>query len=503
LRRRNANPDENGSDGPSAAEIGIAPLARLSHTEYKNTLSDLFPGVTLQTLTLVADPDPNGYDNDANAMLPSPELTFAYHQNAQTVAAAAIGSVLAKIGCAEDAKCFVTNFGRKVFRRPLDDGEISAFTGPFTGKPFAVGAQLALQAMLEAPQFLYHVESHDPSAPPDSYAVASRLSYFLWNSMPDDAAFDLAAGGKLVDDLGVKNEIDRMLADPKSERSIVHFFRQWYALKRLDAGVKTDEFGFTDGVKSAMHEEADRFLRDAVYKRNLTLREMLTARTTFVNADLAPIYGVPAPATGQWQEVELPPERAGLLTRAGFLADAAHESFGSPVWRGIFVLRNLACAPPGPPPLAAQGVEVTHAPAGTVLTNRQAYEATTSSRAECAACHKSINGIGYVFEAFDAVGRYRTQDHGQPVDTSGSLFGKPVANATELANSLADSPNVTHCMALQMARYAFRNGAEGTSDTTVKRLEDQLQNSGWRDWIASVANDPSFLKAPLEPKDAQ
>ncbi len=462
---------------------GPSPLRRLSHTQYANSVRDLFPGVAIPSLTIAVDPAVHGFENDAGAQVPSALLVEQYQRAALAVTEAAMAAPTSWSPCGADGgadpsgcgRALVRDFGGRAFRRPLSVEEEDAFLGFFdqqlAASGFAVALPLTLQAMLQSPQFLYFlefggapIEGADDVVALTGYELAARLSYFLWDTTPDDVLLAAAAAGELDTSEGVAAQAERMLADPKARAAAVNFHRQWLdldAIDRIDPDLATFPW-YTPALKASLRRELERFVSWVLFDGPGTFAALLTARAAEIDGPLAEIYATPGPPGDAWAQVELDAaERAGLLTRAGFLAATAHAVHPSPVKRGVFVLSRLLCAPPAPPPPGAS----TELPDGTgdePTTNRERY-AEHTARPECAACHVMIDGVGFGFEHYDALGRYRAQDGGAPVDARGELVGTdvdgPFDGALELSERLADSAQARGCVVAQVYRYALGRGA--------------------------------------------
>ncbi|MCA9539184.1 MAG: DUF1592 domain-containing protein, partial [Myxococcales bacterium] len=351
---------------PAPRPAPPAPLRRLTAIEYARTVRDLFPGVAMPALPLADAPADHGFENDVNAQAPSARLVEQYQQAAFAVAEAVAPHFARLSPCLfVEADCparFIATLGRRVFRRPLDAAETQRYATFWQAQAadsgHTVAARLTLQAMLQAPAFLYRPEWGAPPVEEGAVGLtgpelATRLSYFLWGSAPDAMLDALADDGRLLDPTVLSEQVDRLLADPRAREQAVDFARQWLRADRLGA-VNKDPLiypEFNDDLRAAMRAEADLFFAHIVFDRAGSVAALLTDATSFVTPALATLYGLEAPAVPV-ARVALPPEqRAGLLTRAGFLAAHGHFEHPSPVLRGVFVLERLLCAAP-PPPMA-------------------------------------------------------------------------------------------------------------------------------------------------------
>jgi len=476
-----------------------APIRRLSHQEYRNTVADLLPGLALPELTLVSDPSVRGFSNNAEALAPSELLVSQYYRAARSIAEVVVEDVTALVPCdpaaSDCAAQFITEFGLRAFRRPLTEDEVERYTGLFAvSESFEIGVAATVQAMLQAPQFLYRPEVGVEEAA-TGYEVASRLSYFLWATMPDEPLFEAAQNGGLEQRSGVETQVVRMLADDRARAGFVHFHREWLDFDRIMTVQKLPEDGFDDPVREAVMRSAESFVERQYSDPEATFADLLTSNVFAVDARLADVLGVEPPEDGAWAEVEVDPsQRSGILTHPAILAALAYAEYPSPVLRGEFVLDQLLCAAPGPPP---PGTDTTlpDRTESEPRTNREIYEAATTGKGgACASCHLPINAIGYSFEHYDRIGRYRTLDREIEVDASGSFAGQDFTNAVELSAQLANSELFTSCVVEHWVAYATGGDevlAEGclTEQLTERVLAEGL---GPVELLAEIAMHPVF-----------
>jgi hypothetical protein len=453
---------------PPAPAVVDVPLRRLTQFEYRNTVEDLFAPIVLPGFELPVDDKREGFDNNADALQPSKLHIEQYNVAAETIAKVAAADLPALIDCTPDtdAGCsqrFVAEFGERAFRRPLTAEELADFHTFFAGPPgdtsFAAGVEVTIQLMLQAPQFLYRIEIHEAGgtpgelAPLDPYQVASRLSYFLWGSMPDATLLAAAKDGLLATPAQVDAEARRLLDDPRAERAFLHFFRQWSDLDRLDLVTKLTEDAYDEPTRTAMREEFERFVGDVLFAGDGTFSDLLQSNQTFVNDRLAGLYGVTPPGPDVWAEVELDAaQRAGLFTQTAFLAAHGHPLNPSPVKRGNYMLQNMLCTSVGSPPPIAEAMGSPKPQPG--MTNREVYEQLTSGD-QCKGCHMSINPVGFAFEHYDTMGRFRLEDQGKPVDASGSFGSLEYADAIEFMAGLADDEFAQRCFSRKWMVYGM------------------------------------------------
>jgi len=510
-----------GSPGAPGSATCAAPadllgvqMRRLTRNEYNATVSSLLPGVTLPSIDLPQEIDSSGFENRAKLQDPTALLVEQAGTGATTIAETAVKKLSSVISCtATDATCgaqFVDSFGTRAFRRPLTDAEKKTYTDFFnqqkTAISFSAAVQLTIEAFLQSPAFLYKVELGDPSkaasglVPLTSYEMASRLSYLLWGTMPDQALFDAAKDNRLASAEDIETQARRMVKDPKVQGAMLDFHRQWLELDRLDREGTKDAMAypsFTPALKSAMREESDRFIGDVMTNGDASLKSLLTSNTTFVNADLAKLYGVAAPAT-DWAPATLKTgERAGFLTRPNFLASHAHSLSGSPPLRAVFIMRRLMCATLPPPPADADTSPPKADPNGAAKTNRQLFEARTVGA--CLGCHGTINPIGFGLENYDAIGGFRTTDNGLPVDAKGQLsdidVAGPFTGGIELSQRLADSADVRRCMTGQWYEYALGRDRDPSDACKIDALDKSLAAAGGniREMLVALTKTDDFM----------
>lgn len=514
-----------GSDTGEPAECsdavldpGEAPLRRMTHTQYNNTVRDLFPGADIPPQTILVDPKVNGFENNSEVQAPSALLVEQYQKAALAVTAAAMAKPDGFLPCPADggpdpATCghdLLRDLGARAFRRPLAADEEAAYLTFFDQQMaehnFNVGLQLAMQAILQAPPFIYFPEfGGDPLVDqPELVALtghelAARLSYFLWDTTPDEALLAAATAGDLDEIAGIEAEVLRMLDDPRARTSLVNFHRQWFDLDKI-AEVNPDLATypeFTPALRTSMRSEIDRFVESTIFDGAGTFAALLTSPATTVDTQLAALYKVAAPPPDTWTDVNLPAsERSGILTRAGFLARTAHAVHPSPVRRGVFVLSRLLCVPPAPPPPNVNTSPPDESDPDQPKTNRERY-AKHTAQDTCGGCHQSIDGVGFGFENYDALGKWRTLDNTYPVDASGELIGTdvdgPFVGALELSQKLATSTQAHNCVVSQVYRYALGRNTG---------LDDLCSLADLRGQFAAASGDIRALLLAVVTSDA-
>lgn len=329
------------------------------------------------------------------------------------------------------AKQILSTLERRAFRRPVTDADLQDLM-PFyeAGKAdggFERGIEKALERMLVSPQFLFRIE-RDPAgiAPGTPYRIsdlelASRLSFFIWSSIPDDELLDIAARGKLKDPAVLEQQVKRMIADPRSESFVTNFAAQWLFLRDLSAK-QPDELLFPDfdeTLRAGFQRETELFL-DSVLRENRSVLDLLSANYSFINARLARHYGIPNIEGSYFRRVTFPPDsvRGGLLGQGSILTITSYATRTSPVVRGKWVLENLLNAAPPPPPPNVPALKTDGTEPGKTLSMREAMIQHRANPA-CAGCHARMDPIGFAMENFDAIGKWRDRDSGNPIDASG------------------------------------------------------------------------------------
>jgi hypothetical protein len=505
------------------------PLRRLTRTEYANSVQDLLGVDPSPAADLPGDEVTAGYDNNAAILTVSSLHAEKYVLVSEALAKAAVpnlsaltnGCDVATTGEEACAAQFAQSFGRRAFRRPLTDndtqGLMTAYNAGRTGGSYAEGIEVMIRAALQSPDFLYRLETTTPAdataalVPLSQFELATRLSYLIWGSGPDDALLDAAQAGGLADRAAVAAKAREMLMSPKARRAITNFFSQWTSTKRLEIVSKDTELFplFTSDAHAAMKAELPAFLEYVLWGGDRKLGTLLTAPVAFVNAPLAQVYGVTPPAgaqTGALQRVELPAnqERAGFLTQAGFLSVQGHPDQTSPVLRGKFVRAMLLCDPPSPPP---DDVDISLPEVDPNATARERFGAHLTAGNTCNGCHVMMDPIGLAFEHFDAMGVYREMDGGKAIDVSGEVYETddpalqgPFNGVKELAQKLAASELVQDCMAMQLFRFASGR-SEGQDDScslgTIQEAFTAADGDVMELVVALTQSDSFWYRTPV------
>ncbi len=385
----------------------------------------------------------------------------------------------------------VSNLAHHAWRRPVTPAETASLLkfvamAKANGQSTEQGIQLALQAMLVSPHFLFRIE-HDPKPldPSQVHAItdlelASRLSYFLWSGMPDDELLALAESGKLHAPATLDAQVKRMLADPRSGALADNFAGQWLELRNLDV-VKPDPQKFPDWspeLRDAMKQETRLFF-DSILRENRPLSEFLDAPFTFLNERLARHYGIEGVKGPEFRRVELAtPERGGILSHASVLTVSSYPTRTSVVIRGQYILNNILASPAPPPPPDVPLLD--EAAVGATSSLRQQMEKHRAD-AMCASCHNKMDPLGFGLENYDGIGKWRTMDGKFPVDSSGVLpngtsFSTPAEMRAVLKTQL---PQFSRCMVEKMLTYSLGRGLGASDRRTVDEIDRKLAAGGY------------------------
>jgi hypothetical protein len=482
----------------------VAPMRRLTRLEYNNTVRDLFGAVGKPADEFESDVQVAGFDTNSSVP-PGRNLTEDYLDAAQQLAQRAdLTRLLPCDAKAIDDACarkFVAGFGKRVFRRPLvaveSDGLWKVFADKRTRSDAAAGVRLVVQALLSSPSFLYRPDVAATDAKvPRAHELASRLSYFLWASMPDDKLFAAADSGALLNRDGLAAEVKRLMEDARAAAALRSFYEQWMDLPHLDSVDKDPKAfpQFGPALKASMREETGRFAESVHRQEAGSLRRLLTSPQSILDGNLARLYGV-MPAPTAFAKVELPKgQRSGVLTHAGLMTVHAFASQPSPIHRGHFVRRRVLCQELAPPP----GLEIVPPKVDPDVSAKQRL-AQHRADAACAGCHQLMDLIGFGFQHYDALGRWQVMEGKSPVDATGELAASdvdgPFNGALALGDKLAGSRMVQECMARQWFRFALGRSETASEECVVKELARRVPTGDvdLREIVASVATSAVFV----------
>jgi hypothetical protein len=501
---------ENAGSGAAAEDPS---LRRLTHSQYNHTVRDLLGDQTSPAAQFPSEDFVNGFRNQSRGQSLSPLLVESYSDAAEKLARSAFrgGDTHHLIPCKPSVECrarFVREFGRKAFRRPLEPGEQQRYEALLAHESdFMVGAQLVVEAMLQSPNFLFWSNTTtDPKRKP--WTTAARLSYSLWDTMPDTELFAAAEHGELSTPEAIEKQTRRMLADPRAHDSLDEFVSQWLRFDRLlTASKDRRKFPyFTRETATAMTTEARTFVSDLVWNDG-DFMNLFTADYGYVSPELARIYGVTAPAK-DFDRVPFPAdsERAGILGQGLFLALTSKPEDSSPTARGLFVREQFLCQHvPDPPP----GVNTNLPPVTEAKpqTNRDRMSEHTTS-ASCSTCHRLMDGVGFGLEKFDAIGAKRDQlvlefrikpKEGEdddeegihakkrivtlPLNTAAYVAGIPNSDFTsplQLGAVLAKSSQCQECVVKQYFRFEAGRTDTAADRPLIRMVSDNFRNSGFK-----------------------
>jgi hypothetical protein len=498
---------------------GTSQLPRLTRAQYDNTIRDLM-GITSGPSAMLAPDTPgsvdqrawDGYKAAADAL------------SAQVLADAAVRSKVVTCYGGEEASCaksFIADFGKRAFRRTLTAEEQARFEAMYTDRAnltatgtFDEVIQLIVRSILISPSFLTRAEFGQTAEGAlfalSGFEVASRLSYMLWGSMPDEQLFQAAEANQLATASGVLDQAKRMLADPKARSKVSAFHEhyahmgegtRWAAIQR-DPGVYPM---FQASMVPALADETKRLFDYVVFDLAGSFRDLLTTPVAFVNATTAPLYGLdPSKYGAELTKVDLDPaQRPGVFTRAGFLTAYSLYNRPSAILRGAFIQKDVLCAALGSPPANA---ESTPLPTAGLATNRLRTDAQTAA-AECASCHHQfINPTGFALESFDAIGNWQTteKDTGATIDTvatvpvGGTMVS--VAGPADLMKVISESPAARACYAKHWVQFAYERVPTEQDACTVQSMAEKLTQTGYKvvDLIADLTQSQSFRFRAME-----
>jgi hypothetical protein len=498
--------------------IGSSPIRRLSHLEYGYSLTDIFndatmtPVIATQQATLVPDPVSLGFKNSATFLTVTDVLAQNYMDAAEQASITAVANLTKLLPCdpanGEQACAdqFITTFGKKMYRRALTTEEVTAYQTVYSnargaGYDFSTGIQWLVFTFLQAPGFLYRAEldtAGDPAVRPLSQQeLAVRLSYLLWESVPDDTLYAAVDANQLSTKDQIKAQAQRMIADPKSAR-LFDYYSQWLSLDKLQTYSRDATIypNLDPNLPTLLTQEVQQFVQGTVFDGDGKLSSLLAAPYTYVNAPLATHYGF-APVTGsQWQKAQWTTRRGGLFMLGGTLGVRDKSTRTSIVRRGAMVRTQVMCQvvpapPPNVPPLGA--IDANQTQADILAQHRQ--------NSACSGCHNLLDPLGVTFEKIDAVGRDRTQDEkGNTLTTAGAVtnlsptLDGPVADSMDLFGKFIQSDTVSNCFTTQFYRFTAGRQEETGDACSTWMLRQRFRSSGGdiKDLLVGVTQTDDF-----------
>ena len=514
---------------PQQLPDGVPPGARvlrLSYDEYDRTLKELLHLPVEESGNFPAEQSSLGPYVGYAELRVGERLFTELARSAASLAERVVASpeaYAAVVGCEPTAAgCrdqFIDGFGLRALRRPLTSAEQARYRALFqrgpelVGSPdaFRDGVQVTLQALLQSPKLLYRIETGDGATDAagsrlSGFEIATRLSFMLVGTTPDAQLLAAAQDGSLGTPDGIALQARRLVAAPGFEERALAFHERWMQLDELGSLAKdTTAFpSFSSELVDSMRAEALRFVRAVTLEDTGTVSQLLTSRVGFVDQGLAKLYGLTGSFGSDLVRVEHTPEsgRLGLFTKGAFLAGHSSSSAGtSPILRGVFMLRRLACANIPDPPPGAQMQQPAMQPAQELRTTRD-YFAWKTSMPACAGCHGLINPTGFAFERFDGLGQWRDQDKGAAIDTTGALrLGQrdvAFADASELLQALAEEPQVQACYAKNWLQFAYGRPEDATDSRALGLAAQRLRGGGFsiRDLAVALTERPAFNHLP-------
>ncbi len=483
---------------PVASAVQPSSVRRLARHEYEHTVADLLGIEGYSAAAFPADGRVSGYSASTDLRVDA-ALGEALAVAAEALAEEAVRDHFASlVPCArgepECPRAFVTRFAARAFRRPASAEEIADLLALFelaAAPPgtFDEGVALVVRAVLQSASFLYVPQIGEGAERVlDGYEIASALSYFLTASAPDEALLDAAASGALARADAREREARRLLRDhPRAPAQVTRFVREWLGLDTLSDVTREVSSGDFAALRPRFEHETARFVEEVVFRGDASFELLLAADFTVADDELAAFYGLPSGGPGWARRSLAGTPRRGLLAQAAFLAAHASSDETSPIKRGVTVLRRLLCTeisfPTGP---LAERAMVRPPPAATT---RERF-AQHSRDPVCAACHARIDPIGFAFEEFDAIGAFRDEEGGAPIDSSGALIGTdvdgPFRDAADLAAMLAARERAQECFAQNLFRFASARASSALDASFVatwRAMPEARRSSLLEIWI--------------------
>jgi hypothetical protein len=506
--------------GPLVSAPGVTSrFVRLNHQQWENSVKDVLKLTAPLGLssTFVAEPLRSTFDTNGTLLSVGPDLWQDYQSAAEAVAQKVVkdAALLARLTptAADKATAFVKDFGLRAFRRPLTDAEVTRYVALFnkgamlvgSGNAVTDGIQMTISAFFQSPNFLYRTElgtqAVNGRVALNGYEVASKLSYAITNTMPDDALLGAATGTQLTTRDGVLDQATRLLATATAEQTVANFHDQLLRMRNLDTIAKDTKTYplFNTGVAADLKQEGLSFVNSVIFDQDRGFTDIMTAPYTFANSRVRQMYGLPAAGTANtFVKTDLDPaQRAGILTQIGFLASHGQQATPSIIMRGVHIAKDLLCVDIPPPPDMVPPLPALM----PGQTNRQRVEKLTAN-APCSSCHPVfINPLGFAFEKLDAVGAWRPTDNGQAIDAKSSyqLDGQMVSydGAVQLAQAIAQSQQGHACYARRWAEYLYGRdvdpGNQADADLVANAGAISRTNPSARNLILNLVTTESFV----------
>ena len=509
-----ATADGDGGDGaddgptpeaPEAGGVGIAGLRRLSRDEIDSTLRDLLGDDTRPATSNLPEDAVDPFDNDVSTQDPTTVVIEGAEALANDVASRLAADPArrdAVVGCtpsgAVDDACmrsFVTDFGRLALRRPLTAEEIDDWTAlglewAGTGGDFYDGVDVVLRVLLQHPNFLYRVEIGRESAEAgifklDDFEVATRLSYFIWGSAPNDQLLDTAEAGELDTPEQMMAAAEWMLDDPRARDRVDRFHAMWLGYHALPHSPE---------LTTAMRTETRALLEDVIFDDPRAYADVFLADGSYINDTLAQLYGLPSPGTDEMVWTDYGDSgRAGLLSHGSFLSVASKFGDTSPTQRGLLIRTRLLCQPI---PAAPANVDVDNPPTSPDSNCKVDRYAAHRENGACAGCHEQVDPIGFGLEQFDQMGQYRTVEAESPecaIEGRGTIDGTDFQGPAELSQYIVDNELLDACVVQQVYRFAMGHPADDTEARVLEDMQTSFADHGrFDELVLSLVGDEAF-----------
>lgn len=498
-------------------------LRRLTEAQYRATIADVFGPEVKLTGRVEPDLRVDGLLAAGTGLV---SVTSGGAEQYATIARGIAEQVIDPanrerlIGCAPGAgdpdgrQCATTFFariGKRLYRRPLAREELdlavrSTLAAAQQLGSFDKGLATSLGGMLVDLPFLFQIDNYvaDPARPGqqtlDGWSRASRLSYFLWNTTPDEALLKAAESGELMTAAGLDRQVQRLIDSPRFEAGARAFFDDFFRLDGVTKLVKDPVIypAFRPIAAAAAREQTLRTTIELLVREKGDYRDLFTTRRVAMNRVLSPLYRIPHPTT-EWTMIEMPAgdPRAGLLTQISFLSLNSHEGRSSPTLRGLAIREILLCEHVPPPPANVNFTIVQDTGNPQFRTTRERLTAHLEDE-DCASCHRRTDAIGLTFEKFDGAGQFRSTEGGAPIDTSGDLDAVKVADPTGLGKALAQSSKATQCLTQAVWRTAVGRPLRADEQPPIDRLNRDFGTAGYRidRLFRTIATDPAFFAGP-------
>lgn len=495
-----------------------APLRRLTRFEYNNTVRDLAKIIDAPADSFPPEDAGSGFGTDAKTQSVSDILAEKYVTTARKIAAtltqpdriSALSACTSAVDATNESACARTvldAFVPLAYRRPLQAGEAEDLVQLFqsirsSGETFPSSLAAALEAVLQAPEFLYRpelgeaIDGRSDVLRPTGYEMATRLSYLFLGSMPDPELQAAAASGELATAQGVRAQATRLMGDARAHQVVRFFFDNLLPISGLGSLIREKHPDFTQAIGRLMREETQVYLENEVFGGG-TWPNALSAPYTYVNQDLAAFYGIPGVTGPTFQKVPLDGvRRGGLLTQAGIVTGPIHANETNPVVRGAFVLRKLLCVKVGSPPDSLGPIVPPDPNKGGTARDRYTEH---SSRNECRGCHVLLDPLGFALENFNAIGQWQDHENDLPINVMvdspqlGTFNG-----AVEMGKKLAESPEAQACFAGHWANFAYARGSDEQDECGLFKLQEKFAGAGYsiKELLVELTQTNTFLYLP-------